>query len=94
MAVLGTVEHRGQLAGLGVDVGDRSGVAIVDVAVDGLHHLVAGGEGPPEAFDLAFAGRVQCSLQCDVQRLGAGAAPVHRARDPDVADGVEAEALR
>ena len=95
--VLAPVEPRGQLPGFGVDVGDLTDVAVVDllvVVVLDLHHLVARREGPAEALDLALAGRVEGGLQLDVQRAGAGAAPVHRAQHLDVVDGIETEALR
>ena len=86
-----------RLAGLGVHIGDIADVAVVDllvVVVLDLHHLVAGGKGPAEALDLPFARRVEGGLQFDVERAGAGTAPVHRAQHLDILHGIEAEALR
>ena len=84
---IASLEPRGQFAGLGVHVRHKADVAVVDllvVVVLDLHHLVAGGKGPAEALDLSFAGRVEGGLELNVERAGAGAAPVHRAQHLDV----------
>ncbi len=60
--MLPPVEPRGQLPGIGIDIGNLPDIAVVDllvVVVLDLHHLVARREGPAEAFDLALAGRVE-----------------------------------
>ena len=91
------LEARGQLARLGVHIHDRADIAVVDllvVVVLDLHDLVAWREGPAEALDLAFAGRVERGLELDVERAGAGGAPVHRVQHLDVLHGVEPEPLR
>ena len=54
-------------------------VDLLVVVVLDLHHLVARREGPAETLDLAFAGRVEGGLELDVERAGAGAAPVSTA---------------
>ena len=92
-----TVEADGQLTGVRVDVVDVTDVTIVHlllVVVLDLHHLVAGSEDPAEAFYLAIAGRIQCSLQFDVQRTSADPAAVHGAENLDVPDRIQAETLR
>ena len=94
---IAVVEPGPQLAQIGVDVVDAADVAVVDllvVVVLDLHHLVAGREGPAEAFDAPLAGRVQGGLEHQVERTRARGAPVHRAEHLDVADGVEPEAPR
>jgi hypothetical protein len=47
-----------------------------------------------EALDADLAGRVQFFLKLDIERASAEAAPVHRAEHPDIAYGIEPEALR
>jgi hypothetical protein len=49
-------------------------------------------EGPAEALNLTFAGRIQRGLKLDVEGAGTDAAPVHRAQHLDIADGIEPEA--
>ena len=91
------VEAGGELASVGIDVVDVADVAVIDflvVVVLDLHDLVAGREGPAEAFDLALAGGIERGLQFDIERAGADAAAVHRAQHLDVADGIETEPLR
>jgi hypothetical protein len=49
-----------------IDIIDVADVAVIDflvVIVIDLHDLVAWGEGPVEAFDLAIAGRIERGLQ-------------------------------
>ena len=40
---------------VGVDIADVTVINILCVVVLNLHYLIAGGEGPPEAFDLTLA---------------------------------------
>ena len=49
--------------------------------------------GPAKALNLWIAGGVQRRLQFDIEGARADPAPVHWAKNLDVADGVEAEAL-
>ena len=87
----------GEFAIVGIDVVDIADVAVINllvVVVLNLHHLIAGREGPPEALDPTLARGVQCCLQFDIEGACADAAPIHRAKNLDVADGVEAESFR
>ena|SRR5208337_594094 len=70
-------------------------IAVVDllvVVILDLHVLVAWGEGPAETLDLAISSGVQSRLQFDVERAGANAAAIHRAKHLDVVDRIQAEA--
>src|SRR5262249_18272707 len=92
-----SVEARSKLAFVKVEIHHIADIAVVDLLVVvflDLHDLVAGCEGPAESFDLAFARRIQCRLQFDVERARTNAAPVHRTQHLDIADGIEAEAAR
>src|SRR5271163_4110187 len=76
-----TVETRNDRAGIGVDVIDITDIAVVDllvVIILDLHDLVAGSKSPAESLHLAITGRIESSLQLDVQRTCAYAAAVHR----------------
>ena len=64
------VEAGGELAVVRIDIVDVADVAVIDflvVVVLDLHDLVARGEGPAEAFDLALAGRIEGRLQLDIE---------------------------
>ena len=66
------LEARGEIARVGVHIGDASDVAVIDllvVIVVDLHHLVARREGPAEALDLALAGRVERGLELEHFRV-------------------------
>src|SRR6202165_5228924 len=76
-----------------IDIADVAVINFLVVVVLDLHDLVAGCEGPAEAFDLALAGGVQRRLQFDVERSCADAAAIHWAQHLDVANGVEAKPL-
>src|SRR5439155_6853208 len=92
-----SIEIGGELAALGIDPGYNTEIAVVNVAVVivlDLHDLVAGAEDLAEALDAQLARRVQRLLQFEVQGTRAEPAAVHRAQHLDVANGVEAEALR
>src|SRR5271155_1402162 len=97
------VDHRApveaglEFTGLGIDVLYITDVAVVDllvVVIFDLHDLVARSKGPAETLDLAIAGGIQRRLQFNVERSRANTAAVHWAEHLDVADGVQAEALR
>src|SRR5262245_32307704 len=90
------VEDGGELAIDRIDALDVADIAIIDllvVIVLDLHDLVTRGKGPAKALDLCIAGRVQRRLQFDIERARADAAPVHRTKNLDIADGSEAEAF-
>src|SRR5262249_10603057 len=79
-----------------IDIIDVANVTIIDVLVIiilDLHDLIAGCEGPAEAFDLAIPRGIERGLQFDVQGACTNPASVHRTQHLDVPDGVEAEAL-
>src|SRR5215475_653548 len=89
-----TVKARNDLACVGIDVVDVSDIAVVDllvIVVLDLHDFVAGSKRPTEALDLVIAGGIERGLQLDVQRTCTHTATVHRTKDLDVADGIEAE---
>ena len=67
-----SVESHCDFADLWVDVADIADVAVVDffvVVVLDLHDLVAGREGPAEAFDFPFASGVENGLELDVEAV-------------------------
>src|SRR5262249_52907260 len=91
------VKTGSQFTGVRVDIVDVPDIAVVDflvVVIFDLHDLVAGCEGPAEALDLAFVGRVQGPLQLDGARGSADGAEVHGAEHLDVTNGIEPEARR
>src|SRR5271157_6224022 len=53
--------------------------------------LSPGSEGPSEALDFPLAGRIENGLELDVERASADPAPVHRAENLNVPDGIEPE---
>src|SRR5262249_3261980 len=90
------IEAHNDLARLGVHIIDVADITIVDflfVVVLDLHHLVAGGKGPAEPFDLAIAGRIERCLQLDVQRPRTHPSTVHWTEHLDVADRIKPEAF-
>jgi hypothetical protein len=65
-----TVKTDGQFACVDVDIINGADVAVVDfllVVVLDLHDFVARREGPAKSLDLAFAGRIERSLEFDVE---------------------------
>src|SRR5262249_54854893 len=69
-------------------------IDVLDVVILDLHHLVARAEGPAKAVDADVSRRVQLPLQLDVERSCTKTAAVHWVEHLDIANGVEAEALR
>src|SRR5262249_52708740 len=91
------VEANSYFPSIGVDIVNGADVAVVNllvVVVLDLHHLVAGGKSPAEAFNLAVAGGIERCLQFDVQRARTNTTPIHRTQHLDVADGIEAKSFR
>src|SRR5271169_3805995 len=68
------------VAAYSVDVPNVAVIDILVVVIFDLHDLVPWGEGPAKPLDLMIAGRIQNSLQLDIERASSDAASVHRAK--------------
>jgi hypothetical protein len=75
------VKRGGELASGGINIFDVADVAVIDVLfviVLDLHDLVAGRKGRAKTLDLAISGRIEGSLELDVQGAGTDATSIHR----------------